>query len=266
MKKAPKSQNPINKITTGLKIESPTPPNVLAYKGDYEKYLEHYRLYVKEVESIRIKLSSRKGVRVSSAGVPYTIEKEVVLTTTVKEVDMDYPDGETGVPTYTLGLNQTEYPYLGEKFPASAKADPKDTGKAGPTVAKASPAESKTPKVNKGKRVNVRRELKAVKLAAELATSISKAEKVAARAGRAVVKTKDGWNLVVKGGKPQVPTESAVPVWERNAKKQFFADRKAFVVKVVALGGGLVRLPESQISADVCIQAIKANGLEAAFT
>jgi len=44
-------------------------------------------------------------------------------------------------------------------------------------------------------------ELKAVRLAASMATSLAKGERDAARTGRSIIKTRDGWNLVLKGAR-----------------------------------------------------------------
>jgi hypothetical protein len=70
----------------------------------------------------------------------------------------------------------------------------------GPLPSKVSKPKKVVPKrnVKKSQRA-LKSELKAVTMAASLATTLAKGEKAAARAGRSIVKTSDGWNLVVKG-------------------------------------------------------------------
>jgi len=85
----------------------------------------------------------------------------------------------------------------------------------GPGASKASGVKSpevkaKVPrKRGKPSQRGIRAELKAVTLAANLATTLAKGEKAAARSGRSIVKTKDGWNLVLKASKPKKTGKSS---------------------------------------------------------
>lgn len=159
---------------TGLRIAAPLPPIVGVYGTDYEGYLEHYQKYVQTVTDIRTKIQKER--------VDAKANTRVAKATPSAASAKNAPDVHVLPPTMMAT----------------------STG-AGAGESEQKEKSEKTKRARKGK-LGAKAELRAVKMAADLAVTLSKAERAAAKTGRSVVKTKDGWNLVLQ---PKKKTDSA---------------------------------------------------------
>jgi len=214
----------------------PSPPNVSAYRDKYDDYLADYEKYRqalihlrKEASATKQKgaatkksTSSKSGVRDHESGFivntkagPVEVVRSAVWSTTQVAVGdklerflkVDELDAQ---PTVYDHIDDYYHPktsfesvggsHVTVKLPDDIQWKSPASGSGGPLPKTKVTASKVVRKKNvKPSQRALKSELKAVTMAANLATTIAKGEKAAARAGRSIVKTSDGWNLVVKG-------------------------------------------------------------------
>jgi hypothetical protein len=233
-----------------------------------------YDRYVERMEQIREKLQRAKPLKskpgpqgpiiTTKSGAQVELVKSVVATSKFVRVP---PFGGSE----TLHWVEDLKPIADEKFAAVVQAAHHSAvaaGRAQPVAATqkvAAKAEPTRPKKRASKSRKVRDELRAAKAAATLASTLSTAQKDAARAGAKVVKDQGGWSIVVKGA-PDATRKGEV-AWRRRVAKRFVTKKVALFVELAA---AIPQFPQSgptqaQVSLEKVFWFVKKAGLELAF-
>jgi len=254
-----------HKPHTGLKIHPPQPPEAKAFGQDYEAYLQVYDKYVERMQEIRKNLSRSKPLKsrpgkegpivVTPSGVKVELVKSAVWTA------CSNLRTATSVIRDTLNVVEDLKPIASEKFAAVAQRAPHSATAAGPS-------KPVTPvKKTRGKRANksIRDELRAARAAATLASTLSTAQKDAARAGAKVVRDQGGWNIVVKGA-PDATRKGDV-AWRRRVAKRFVTKKAALLAEIA---GAVRQFPQTSgaqalVTLEQVFDVIKKNGIELAY-
>jgi hypothetical protein len=257
------------KPSTGLKIQPPQPPEAKAFGRDYGAYLQVYDKYVERMQEIRKNLREAKPLK-SKPGP----QGPIITTNTGKKVELVKSAVWTARCDLTAGkLHGSDHlhvvddlkPIAQEKYEAVVQAAHHSAVAAGLVKPEAAKPKAKQTRPKKRANKSRRDELRAAKAAATLASTLSTAQKDAARAGAKVVKDQGGWNIVVKGA-PDASRKGEV-AWRRRVAKRFVTQKTQLFDEIARASPQFPQTiaAQAQVTLEKVFDAVKKAGIELAF-